>query len=101
MQKGMKFTTIASIPSWQTQPKSDDSNKKKPVPRGPELRIEKKIISLDSVPVGNDVTLICKGRLTMRRAEENADKTARDIYEIEVMQVAVMKSQKDLVKEVM
>jgi hypothetical protein len=99
MAKQPSFTKVSKIPSWMLDtPKSVKAEK--PKPRGPELRIETKVSDLDTVPVGADVTLICKGVLTMRRIEENADKTARDIYEIEVMQVAVSKSQKDLMKEV-
>lgn len=100
MKKGMNFTTIASIPSWQVE-SPVFKKEKKPVPRGPELRIEKKVADLDTVPVGANVTLICKGKLTMRRSEQNADKTDREIYEIEVMQVAVSKSQQDMMKEVL
>ena len=98
--KNMKFTTIAAIPSWQLESPAK-AEKTKPTPRGADFRINKQVSQLDTVPVGADVTVMCKGKLTMKRNEESSNGKERYEYEIEVMEVAVMKSQKDMMHETM
>jgi hypothetical protein len=93
----VKFTDISSIPSWKLSEPAPENETKEPMPEGSDLIIEVQVAQLDTVPVGADVTLQCRGKLTMRRVDEGSDKEYR--YEIEVMEIAVIKSQKDLMNE--